>query len=321
MKVLITRKIPEAAGEIFQKAGYKVSVYQKDSPIPKEELIKRGNDADAVISLLTDKIDAEVIDQLDRCRIIANYAVGFNNIDVEYAQKKNIIVTNTPDILTDATADIAMALILACARNIVEGDKFIREGKFEGWKPRLMLGKELRGKTIGIAGAGRIGTETAKRAKAFGMKIIYFNRSKKEVFEKETGAKKVTLNSLMKRSDVISLHLPLTKSTINLLDGNQLNLMKPDAILVNTSRGEIVDEKALINILKQKKIFAAGFDVYENEPKINKEFFKLKNAVLLPHLGSATFEARNKMAELAAKNVVNVLSGRKAISPVGSNYK
>ena len=206
--------------------------------------------------------------------------------------------------------------MLACARNIIEADKFMREDKFEGWKPKLYLGIELRGKTIGIIGAGRIGIETAKRAKAFGMKIVYFNSSKKDALEKETGAKKVSLNYLMKNSDVISLHLPLTQKTFHLLDEEKLSLMKRDAILVNTARGEILDEKALIKILKRKKIFSAGFDVYENEPKINKELLKLKNVVILPHIGSATFEARNKMAELSARNVEKVLMGKKPLSGV-----
>ncbi len=316
MNILITRKIPEAAERVLKEAGFRVYVGPKDSAMPEEEWIKRAKNADAIITLLSDKIDKNIIDQLDKCKIIANYAVGYNNIDVEYARKKNIIITNTPDILTDATADLAMSLILACARNIIEADNFMREGKFENWKPKLFLGIELRGKTIGIVGAGRIGIATAKRAKAFGMNVVYFNSSKKNDFEKETGAKKVSLNYLMKNADVISLHLPLTNKTFHLLDEEKLSLMKPDAILVNTARGEIVDEKVLIKILKERKIYSAGFDVYENEPKINKDILKLKNVVLLPHIGSATFEARSKMAELAALNIINVLTGKKALSPV-----
>lgn len=316
MKVYITRSIPEVAENMLKKAGYTVSSFKKDRPITKEELIKNAKNADAVISLLTDKFDKSVIDQLPKCKIIANYAVGYNNIDVEYAKTKNIVVANTPDILTHATADIALALTLACARRVPEGEEMMRAGEFTGWKPKLLLGIELYGKTVGIVGAGRIGQETAKRLKAFGTKIIYYNRSKKTEFEKETGAKKVSLDTLLKKSDIISLHLPLTEKTDNLINEEKLELLKETAIVINTARGEVIDEKKLIAMLKKKRIFAAGFDVYEGEPKVNKQLFKLKNVVLLPHLGSATFETRDGMAELAVKNVINVLKGKKAVTPV-----
>lgn len=316
MNVLITRKIPEAAELILKEAGFDVTVFEGDFPIPRKELLRFGKTADGIISLLTDKIDKEQIDQFRNCKVIANYAVGFNNIDVDYAKEKGITVTNTPNILTDATADLAMSLILSCARNLVEADRFVKEGKFEGWKPKLLLGIELRGKTIGIIGAGRIGSETVKRAKAFGMNVIYYSSRENKNLEKDTNAKKVSLDYLMENSEVISVHLPLTDKTHHLLNEEKLNLMKPSAIFVNTARGEIVDEKVLIEMLKKKKIFSAGFDVYENEPEINKELFQLNNVILLPHLGSATFDARNKMAELAAQNVVNVLSGKAAVTPV-----
>lgn len=317
MKVYITRAIPEVAKEMLMKAGHKVSFFSKDRPITNEELVKNAKNADAIISLLTDKFDKSVIDQLPDCKIIANYAVGYNNIDVEYAKSKNIIVTNTPDILTHATADIALTLTLACARRVPEGEEMMRNGEFVGWKPKMLLGIELYGKTVGIVGAGRIGQETAKRLKAFGTKILYYSRTQKDEFEKETGAKKVSLNVLLKKSDIISLHLPLTEKTNNLIDAEKLELLKETAILINTARGEIVDEKKLIQMLKKKRIFSAGFDVYEGEPNVNKELFKLKNTVLLPHLGSATFETRDSMAELAAKNVINVLAGKRAVTPVG----
>ncbi len=316
MKVFITGNIPDCAEELLKKKKFSVSQYSKDKPIPKKELIKNINGVDGVISLLTDKIDKEIIDKMNDCRIIANYAVGFNNIDVEYAKKKNIIVTNTPDVLTDSTADLAITLALACARKVIEGDKFIHENKFTGWKPRLMLGIELKNKTFGILGAGRIGTATALRAYAFGTKIIYYSRSKNEQLEKKTGARKVSLNYLIKNSDFLSLHVPLNKETRYLLNKEKLKLLKKDAILINTARGEIVDEKALIEILKNKKIFAAGFDVYENEPNINPELLKLSNVVLLPHVGSATEDSRNNMALLAAKNIIAVLSNKKPLTPV-----
>ncbi|MFH1195490.1 MAG: D-glycerate dehydrogenase [bacterium] len=316
MKILITRKLPGNIESKLIEQGYDVKVFNQDEPAPVEFLLKHGENADAIISMLSDQFDSNLIDKLNKCKIIANYAVGYNNINVEAAKKKNIIVTNTPDILTHATADVAVALILSCARNIIEGDKFVRDGKFVGWKPQLLLGIELKNSIAGIVGAGRIGQETAKRLKAFGMKIIYYSKSRKENFENETGARKVSLEKLMQTSDVISIHLPLNDSTYHLVNEERLSLMKPTAVFINTARGEVVDEKGLIKMLKQKKIFSAGFDVYENEPEINKELLKLKNVVLLPHIGSATFTTRIRMANLAADNVINVLKGKKPKTPV-----
>ena len=316
MKVFITRKIPGKAKELLIKNKIDVKEFLHDRAIKRSELIKEAKEADGIISLLTEKFDKELIDQLPNCKIIANYAVGYNNIDVEYAKSKGIIVTNTPDVLTDATAEIAVSLILACARRIVESDNFMREGKFVGWKPQLFEGIQLTNKTFGIIGAGRIGQAAARRMKGFGCKIIYYNKSKKLEFEKELDAKKVSLNILMKNSDIISIHLPLNPQTQKLINKEKLVLLKPTAIIVNTARGEIVEEKYLIELLKKKKIFAAGFDVYENEPSYNKNLLKLKNVVLLPHIGSGTFETRNKMAELAAENIINILYGKRPITPV-----
>lgn len=310
MKVFITKSLPGNIEKILRSKGHTVVTYRNDKPISKRELIRNAKNADAIISLLTDKIDSEIIDNLKKCKIIANYAVGYNNIDIEYAKQKGIVVTNTPDILTDATADIAVALALACARNLIDGEKLVRNKEFKGWAPKLLLGIELRGKTVGIVGAGRIGQETAKRLKSFGTKIIYYNRSNKKEFEKEVAAKKVTLRKLMEDSDIISLHLPLTKETYRILDKEYLSLLKPNSILINTARGEVVDEKFLIQLLKKGKIHSAGFDVYENEPDINPDLLKLSNIVLLPHIGSATIEARIKMAHLCAENVISVLKGK-----------
>jgi glyoxylate reductase len=316
MKIFITREIAEAAIEFLKKKKYEVSVFSKDMPISRKELVRNIKDADAVICLLTEKFDKELIDQIKKCKVIANVAVGYNNIDVEYARKKNIIVTNTPDVLTQSTADLAIALTLACARRLIEGEELIRKKKFKGWKPKLLLGVELKDKVFGILGAGRIGTATALRAKAFGTKIVYFSKSKNHELENKTEAKRLTLNALLKVSDFISIHLPLNKGTFHLLNKEKLKLLKKSCIIINTARGEIVDEKALIYLLKMNKIFSAGFDVYENEPKINPELLKLKNVVLLPHIGSATVDARNNMALLAARNVDAVLSGRKPLTPV-----
>lgn len=316
MKIFITRKIPSLAKELLIKEGFLVNEYSKNSAIPLNELIENVKESDAIISLLTEKFDRKLIDTLKNCKIIANYAVGFNNIDINYAKRKGIIVTNTPKVLTNATAEIAVSLVLACARKIVESDKFMRGDNFIGWEPKLFQGIQLTGKTIGIIGAGRIGQAAAGMLKGFGCKIIYFNKSKKPKFERELKAKKVSLTKLMRTSDIVSIHVPLNEQTKHLLDKEKLNLLKTSAIIVNTARGEIIDEKYLIKMLKKKRIFAAGFDVYENEPNYNKELLKLGNTVLLPHIGSATYETRNKMAELAAKNVINVLKGKKPITPV-----
>ncbi len=316
MKVFITRKIPDVAVELLRKKNINVIVYQKDKQLAQRELLKNVKDVDGVISLLSDKFDRTIIAQMKQCRIIANYAVGFNNIDIDFAKQKNIIVTNTPDVLTDATADLAVALTLSCARNIIEGENLVRNGKFKGWSPELLLGVELKDKIFGILGAGRIGTAAAIRAHAFGTKILYFSNSKNNYLELKTDAKKVSLDFLLKHSDIVSIHLPLTPKTFHLLSSDKLSLLKETAIIINTARGEIVDEKALIEFLKAKKIFSAGFDVYENEPHLNLELLKLKNVVLLPHIGSASFEARSKMAELAAKNIVSVLSGKAPLTRV-----
>jgi len=316
MKIFITRELPEIAVELLLKHGFEVDVFSKNRAIKKEELINLAKDCDGLISLLSDKIDKDVIDAMPNCKVIANYAVGFNNIDIKYAKIKKIVVTNTPDVLTHSTADLAVALVMACARNLIAGEKMVRNGKFKGWAPKLLLGVELYGKTVGIIGAGRIGMETAKRLKAFGTNIIYYSRTKKRDFEQLTDAKKVTLEKLLSNSDIISIHIPLNEETNNLINKEKLMLLKENAILINTARGEVIDENYLIEVLKEKKIFAAGFDVYQNEPKINKELIKLDNVVLLPHLGSATIEARNKMAELAVNNVIGVLLNKKPITPV-----
>ncbi|WP_290664873.1 D-glycerate dehydrogenase [Ignavibacterium sp.] len=315
-KVFITYKIPEAGINLLRKNGFSVEVYSKEKLITRQELIRNVKDADALISLLTDKIDREIIDKMERCRIIANYAVGFNNIDIDYARNKGIIVTNTPDVLTDSTADLTMTLVLACARRLNEGERIMRQKQFKGWRPELLLGYELKDKIFGIIGMGRIGLAVARRAFAFGCRIIYYSNNKKSEAEKLFNAKKVSLKTLMKSSDIISLHIPLNNKTKNLINSDYLNLMKKTAIFINTARGEVIDENHLISLLKKKKIFAAGFDVYKNEPDINPELVKLDNVVLLPHIGSATVEARSAMAELAAKNVIAVLTGKKPITPV-----
>lgn len=316
MKVFITRDIPEVATDYLKKKKIDVRVFDGKTSIPKARLIKEVKEMDALISLVTDKIDAEIINAMTRCKVIANYAVGYNNIDYEYAKKKKIIVTNTPDVLTDSTADLTMALALSCARRLYEGKNLIEENKFHGWHPKLLLGIELKDKTFGILGAGRIGTAVATRAKSFGTKIMYYSNHRNTFLDDKLGGKKVSLDKLLKNSDFISINLPLTEKTRHLLDSKKLALLNKNAVLINTARGEIIDENVLISLLRNKKIFAAGLDVFENEPKVNKELLKFDNVIVLPHIGSATVEARNKMAMLAAKNVSSVLEGKKPVTPI-----
>ena len=316
MKVFITRELPETVLELLRKSKISFDYYKKDRPIPRKLLLQKVKKCEALISLLTEKIDREVIDKMKDCKIIANYAVGYNNIDIDYAKKKNIIVTNTPDVLTESTADLTMALVLACARRLPEGENLLRNGKYKGWKPKLLLGTELKNKTFGILGAGRIGTAVAIRAKSFGTNIIYFDNKKNLKLEKVTNARKVKLNNLLRNSDFISVHLPLNDKTFRYLNKEKLNQLKENSILVNTSRGEIIDERELIKLLKRENNISVGLDVFENEPKLNPELLKFPNVLVLPHLGSATNEARDAMAELAVKNVINVLKGKPPLSPV-----
>jgi len=316
MKVYITRQLPDIAVRLLRQNKIPFEFYKKDQPIPRSLLLKKVINCTALISLLTDRIDKEIMDSMTSCKIIANYAVGYDNIDINSAREKKIIVTNTPDVLTDSTADLTMTLALACARRFSEGMEILIKGKYKSWKPKFLLGTELKGKTFGILRAGRIGTAVAIRAKAFGVKIIYTDNKHNLYLEKLTGAKKATLSALLKKSDFISIHLPLNKYTYHYINRRRLECMNPNVILINTARGEIIDEQPLINMLKKGKIKAVGLDVFENEPNINKALLRFKNVLVLPHLGSATTEARNAMAEIAVKNVINVLKGKQPLTPV-----
>jgi glyoxylate reductase len=316
MKVLITGKLPAAAEERLRKHGYEIDRHDEDVPLSHEALRERAKDADGMITLLADKIDEALFEAAPRLKVVANYAVGYNNIDVKAAKARGVTIANTPDVLTAATADLAAALALACARRVVEGDRFTRAGKFNGWKPDLLLGAELEGKVVGVAGAGRIGSAFARRMAGFGMRVVYFNRSRNERLERELGAERLELAELMRRADLVSIHLPLSEETRGLVNAEMIASLKPTAIVVNTARGEVIDEKALIDALKNRRIFAAGFDVYDGEPNLDPDLFELENAVLLPHLGSATKETRDVMADLAARNVVAVLNGETPPTPV-----
>ncbi len=309
MGVFLTRRIPEDGLRILRDAGLDVNIFEEDRQPTKEEIIEGVRDANALISLLSDAIDREVMDSAPKLKVIGNYAVGYNNIDVDYAKKRGIVVVNTPGVLTETTADLAFALILAAARRVVEGDRFMRDGRFRGWEPMLLLGKEVYGATLGIVGAGRIGQAVARRAKGFNMRILYYSRTRKPDFEKEIGAEYRDLDDLLRESDIITLHVPLTPETRHLIGEREFAMMKDGAILVNTARGEVVDEDAMIRALKSGKLFSAGLDVFYGEPQVNPELFKLKNVVLTPHIGSATEKTRRRMAEMVCRDVVRVLRG------------
>ncbi len=315
-KVLVTYKIPDAGLDLLRERGYVLDVNERGQYLEKSEIIQRSGDCDALVCLLSDKIDREVIDAAPRLKVIANYAVGFNNIDVQYATQRGIFVTNTPDVLTPATADLTWALLMAVSKRVVEADRFVREGRFTGWQPELFLGADVTGKTLGIIGAGRIGQAVGRRAAGFEMKILYHARSPKPDFEAQTGAQKVALDVLLAQSDFVSLHCPLTDETYHLLDEARLQSMKRGAILINTARGPIVDEQALIKLLRQGHLAGAGLDVYEQEPFVPEELRSLPNVVLLPHIGSATTETRSEMSRMVARNVISVLEQGKAIHPV-----
>ncbi|TKJ43408.1 D-glycerate dehydrogenase [candidate division TA06 bacterium B3_TA06] len=307
MKIYVTRRIPDAGIKLLE--GHEVDVYEGSTPIPRKLLAEKVADAEALIPLLSDQIDAELMDQAPKLKVIANYAVGYDNVDIVAATKRGIVVTNTPDVLTDATAELAWALLFAAARRIGEAERFTRDGRFICWGPMLLLGQGIRGKTLGVIGAGRIGTRFALGSRGFEMKVFYYDQERNETLEQELGAKKVDISYLMHEADFVSIHLPLTQETKHLIDAHQLFRMKPTAVLINTSRGPIVDEKALVAALRAGKLAAAGLDVYEREPDISAEFFEMENVVLAPHIGSATHQARGAMAELCAYAVLKVFEG------------
>lgn len=315
-RVFVTRAIPDAGIATLTAAGLHVQLGPlPDGPGP-EQLRREVGQYDAVICHLTDRIDAEVLAAAaPRCKVFATCAVGYDNIDVRAAAKLGIVITNTPDVLTNATADLAWALILATARRIGEAERFVRAGAWRGWSMLAFLGVDVYGRTLGIVGAGRIGAAVARRATGFSMKILYHDSSAKPELE-ALGASRVSLPELLSASDFVSLHIPLTPGTRRLIDRKALSLMKPTAVLINTARGDVVDQEAMIESLRENRIFAAGLDVYQNEPNVPKELSDLPNVVLLPHIGSATVATRSRMAEMAAENAIAVLSGRPALNPV-----
>jgi glyoxylate reductase len=314
LKVLVTREIPEAGLRLLE--GYDVSVLYERPP-ERGELLEAVRGANGILSTATDRIDGEVMDAAgEGLKVVANMAVGYDNIDVEAAQERGVVVTNTPGVLDETTADVAFMLMLAAARRLGEGERLLRAGRWEWWGPKQLRGLDVWGKKLGIVGMGRIGQAVARRARGFGMEVLYHNRSRKEDAEREIGARYLGLEDLLRESDFVSIHTPLTEETRHLIGERELDLMKPTAVLVNTSRGPVVDEGSLADALESGRIFAAGLDVYEEEPKVHPKLLELDNVVLAPHIGSASMETRDRMATLAAENLRAVLSGELAKSPV-----
>ncbi len=309
MKVFVTRMIPQDGLRLL-KEMFEVEIFEHNRPISKKELLEQSRGSDGLLCLLTDKIDEEIIDILG-VKAIANYAVGVDNIDVKAATERKIPVTNTPGVLTEATADLTFALLLAVSRRIVEADKYVRDGNFKGWEPMELLGGDFSGKTLGIIGLGRIGQAVARRAKGFGMNIIYHSQSPKEGIESELSAIKVPFEDLILSSDYISIHCPYTPETHHMIGIEEFTKMKSSAYLINTARGKVIDETSLLQALEEKLIAGIGLDVYYNEPEINSKIFGYSNVVVLPHIGSASIETRTKMSLMVAKNLIAALAGKK----------
>jgi len=310
MKILVTGNIPDAGIDLLKKE-HEVERYSSDHIITKQELLEKIVDKEGVLCLLTDPIDHDVISAGKKLRMISNFAVGYDNIDIAAATEKGIPVSNTPDVLTETTAEMAWALLFAVGRRIVEGDNLTRSGNFHGWGPQLLLGQDVHNKTLGIIGSGRIGTAFARKSKGFRMHVLYVDEHVNTSLESELGAKKVTLDEVLSQSDFISLHVPLTDETYHLIGEQELRRMKKNAVLINTARGPVIDEQALIKALQEKWIFGAGLDVFEHEPTIPQELLALDNVVVQPHAGSGTLETRTKMAIMAAENMIQGLRGEK----------
>ncbi len=318
--IYVTRKIPEAGIIKLTEAGHTVVVSEKEGVLTKEELIAEltKKDYEAVLPLLTDAIDTDVFDATPNAKVFANYAVGYNNIDVEEAGKRGIVVTNTPDVLTDTVAEHTMALILASTKRIVEADRFTRAGKYEGWAPMLLLGSDLKGKTLGVLGAGRIGAAVAHSAHhGFGMRIVYYDIKQNAELESDTYAEfRETVDEVLQVADVVTVHVPLLDSTRHLINAERLAMMKDSAYLINDSRGPVIDEGALVEALTNGVIRGAALDVYENEPALAEGLTDLDNVTITPHIASATEETRTKMSEIAADNIIAVLNGEDAPNKV-----
>lgn len=316
-KVFVTREILPEGLELLRK-NFEVDVWKEYAPPSKEIIKEHIKDSDAILTMLSDKIDAEVINSAPKLKIIAQLAVGYDNIDLKTAKERGIYVTNTPDVLTDASADFSFAQMLAISRRVVEADKYVRAGKWKvAWHPSMMLGATLRGATLGIIGAGRIGQAMAKRARGFDMRILYFNRSAKPEFEKECEAKRVDLDTLLKESDYVSLHVPLNDQTRSLINAEKIALMKKTAYLISNARGPVIEEKALYEALKNHRIAGAALDVFCTEPTpADNPLLELDNIVVAPHISSANTATRTKMSIMNAEDITAVLMGKEPVNIV-----
>jgi glyoxylate reductase len=312
-KVYVTRELPERGLNMIKKY-FDAEVWPEYAPPPKKVIIDKVKSVDALVPLLSDKIDAEVFNAAPKLKIVSQLAVGFDNIDVAEATKRGIYVTNTPEVLTDTTADFAWALLMAVARRVAEADRYVRGGQWKvAWHPAMLSGRDVHGATIGVVGAGRIGYAVAKRAKGFDMKILFYDvdPSRTEI-EKNLGGKKVDLDTLLRESDFVTLHPPLMKETHHLINAEKLKLMKKTAYLINNSRGPVVDQEALYEALKKGQIAGAGLDVFEQEPaSLDNPLLKLDNVVVAPHISSASLETRSKMSEMVADNLIAFFQGKK----------
>jgi len=310
-KVFVARLIPEAGLDLL-KPKCDLDVWQDELPPSREALLKHVKDCQGLLSLLTDKVDAELLDAAPDLKVVSNYAVGYDNIDVAACTARKIVVCNTPGVLSETTADLAWALLMAAARRISEGADYVRAGKWRTWGPRLLLGWDVHHATLGIIGLGRIGFEVAKRARGFDMRVLYYNRSRKPELEAELGLEYVPLETLLKESDFVSLHTPLTPETHHLIGAKEFELMKPTAVLINTARGPIVDSKALYQALKSGQIGYAALDVTDPEPiPADDPLLSLPNCLVVPHIGSASHATRNRMAVMAAENLLAALEGER----------
>lgn len=313
MNIFVSRKIPGSALDRLASSEHEVKISEFDRPLKAEEFLERAKGSDAILSLLTDKIDADVIDSVGpQLKVVSNYAVGFDNIKVDDATQKGVVVTNTPsDVINESVSEFAWTLMLSLAKRVVEADESTRHGGYKGWEPGIFLGVNMTGKTLGIVGLGRIGSMTARRAKGWEMRVVYNKRSRDEEAEKELGVEFVELEKLYGESDFISLHVPLTDETRHMINQSAFAKMKKGVLLVNTSRGAVVDEGDLVNAIRDGKVGGAGLDVYDNEPNINAELLGMENVILTPHIASATWEAREEYGRLAVDAILDTLSGKK----------
>jgi len=320
MKVVVTRKIPRLGIDMLENAGFEVVGNESERLLSKEQMKDFVKGAEAILCLILDKIDDEIMEAAGKqLKIISNYGVGFDNIDIDAAKKRNILVANTPsDLSSRSVAEFTIGLIFDLLKRITEGDEFARKGNFGGWKPEIFLGQNLEGKTLGIIGLGRIGCLVAQMAHAFGLRVIYTKRTRDCEMEKKYKLEYMSLENLLRESDIVSLHVPLTKETYHLLGDKEILLMKDTAYLINTSRGGIVDEAALVEALKRGKLAGAGIDTHEYEPEVNPELCGMPNVVLTPHIASSVKEVRDDMARMAAQNVIEALNGRTPPNLVGA---